>query len=340
MPPPISDDIRWSIVNLLQVDLHLTQAQIATEAGVSIATVERVQSNLSHYGQPTIPEWVKSSAGRPSTLSEDMGTFILDYIDGCPHALAQEVAAEVEFEFDTEVSAASIYRFLKKQSYTRKVAVRVAQEQNPLLREAWRLRMVSYHPRQLICIDESASNEKTGWRKYAWAPRGFSATYVGSIKRTVRWSILPALSYDGYIGTPLVVHGSITREILLEWLQNDVLPFCNPYSEEEPTERSVIVLDNASIHRGLEIRELCDAWGVKLEYLPPYSPDYNPIELTFNTLKSWIRRNFEKHSIFDSWEDFIYFALEQSGCSVAAPAYYEHAGMSAELYEGNGDFDD
>ena len=49
---------------------------------------------------------------------------------------------------------------------------------------------------------------------------------------------------------------------------------------------SVIVLDNASIHRSPRVRELCAIAGVQLEYLPPYSPDYNPIEKSFKQLKS------------------------------------------------------
>ena len=42
---------------------------------------------------------------------------------------------------------------------------------------------------------------------------------------------------------------------------------------------SVLVLDNASIHRGHRLRELCQEKGVRLEFLPPYSPDYNPVSI-------------------------------------------------------------
>jgi transposase len=65
-----------------------------------------------------------------------------------------------------------------------------------------------------------------------------------------------------------------------------MLPYCNPH----PTPNSVIVLDNASIHRSEHVRQLCKRAGVILEYLPSYSPDYNPIEKSFKQLKSWIKR--------------------------------------------------
>lgn len=147
------------------------------------------------------------------------------------------------------------------------------------------------------------------------------------------------MTVEGYLTDFLIVHGSITKAILVEWLERDVLPYCNPYNEEDPKERSVIVLDNASAHRSHEVREACARAGVKLLYLPPYSPDFNPIELTFNTLKAWIRRWFELSEGFDDWADFLQFTIEQSGCDKAAPAYYKNAYITEELYMGGGEWE-
>ncbi len=44
-----------------------------------------------------------------------------------------------------------------------------------------------------------------------------------------------------------------------------------------PGQYSVLVLDNASIHKDQQLRNLCDEKGIQLEFLPPYSPDYNPV---------------------------------------------------------------
>jgi hypothetical protein len=82
-------------------------------------------------------------------------------------------------------------------------------------------------------------------------------------------------------------------------------PQINPY----PGKRSVVVLDNCSIHHDAEIRELIvddcgmsyklqiihnltiGSTGAHLIYLPPYSPDFNPIEEAFSAMKAWLRRN-------------------------------------------------
>jgi transposase len=61
----------------------------------------------------------------------------------------------------------------------------------------------------------------------------------------------------------------------------------NPF----PGRNSVIVMDNATVHHGGRIGEICDAANVLLIYLPPYSPDHNPIEKVFSVVKSQLKRN-------------------------------------------------
>ena len=57
-------------------------------------------------------------------------------------------------------------------------------------------------------------------------------------------------------------------------------------------------MDNVKIYYNEELRNMCDRAGVLLEYLPPYSPDLNPIETLFVVLKAWIRRNMDLVEIF------------------------------------------
>jgi len=61
----------------------------------------------------------------------------------------------------------------------------------------------------------------------------------------------------------------------------------NPY----PGKNSVLVMDNAKIHHNEEMINVIKSVGCRVLFLPPYSPDFNPIELAFSTLKSWIKRN-------------------------------------------------
>jgi len=61
----------------------------------------------------------------------------------------------------------------------------------------------------------------------------------------------------------------------------------NPF----PGKNSVLVMDNAKIHHDEEMINLIERIGCRILFLPPYSPDYNPIELAFSTLKAWFKGN-------------------------------------------------
>ena len=134
-------------------------------------------------------------------------------------------------------------------------------------------------------------------RKYGWAPLGEMPGTMLELKRSERWSILPALTVKGYIDWT-IVQGFITKSLYLDFVRDRVLPHCNPYGSGK--ERSVLVMDNASIHKTPEMRELCERAGVRVEYLPPYSPDFNPIETSFAILKAWIRRKSDDATLWAS----------------------------------------
>jgi hypothetical protein len=119
-----------------------------------------------------------------------------------------------------------------------------AAQQNPMLRQLWMDKMAKWTAEQLIFIDESAANERTADRKYGWAPVGVTPREARPFGRSERWSLCPAYTIDGFI-TWEIVHGSFSAELFEDFIKNKVLPLCNPY----PLPRSVIIMDNAPIHR-------------------------------------------------------------------------------------------
>jgi len=124
-----------------------------------------------------------------------------------------------------------------------------AAQRNPELRAAWLRSIADWTAEQLIFIDESAANERTGDRKYGWAPLGVTPHEYRSFKRSERWSILPAYTADGFIAWD-IKHGSYTIESFNDFIEHNVLPLCNPF----PGPRSIIVMDNAPIHQ-VEVRQ-------------------------------------------------------------------------------------
>jgi len=93
---------------------------------------------------------------------------------------------------------------------------------------------------------------------------------------------------------------------------------------------SVLVVDNASIHKVTGIRELVEGHGACLIYLPSYSPDLNPIELTFSSIKAWLRANCARvNANIDSDNGSIYDVFWEAVYSVTsdkAKGRYSHCG--------------
>jgi transposase len=224
-------------------------------------------------------------------------------------------------EYDElEVSIGCIRYLLDREGWTRKATQRRALERCAPLREAWQGIQKTWDADQLVFLDESGANERTGDRKYGWSPAGLICAQSKPLKRSERWSILPALSIDGYLD--YIIHqGAITADIFVEFVEEMVLPHCSPY----PGPRSVLILDNASIHKDPRLQHLCDEAGVILKFLPPYSPDYNPIEATFGDLKAWIKRNYLLAEDFEDFGDFLHFAVNQA-CGTNVKGHFREAG--------------
>jgi transposase len=75
-----------------------------------------------------------------------------------------------------------------------------------------------------------------------------------------------------------------------------------------------------------ELQELCANASIAIEFLPPYCPEFNPIEHSFHDLKSWIRRNIAAAADFEDFGAFLRWAISQVGGAYAARSHFRHAG--------------
>jgi len=187
--------------------------------------------------------------------------------------------------------------------------------------------MSRWDAHRLVFMDESASNERIGDRKWGWAPLGVPPEVKRWLGKGERYSILPAYVLDGWL-EPLVVQGAITAVIFEWWLEFKILPLCNRW----PGDRDILIMDNCSIHKSERVRDMCDRKGVQLEYLPPYSPRFNPIEASFHDFKAHVRRHFRVYTQADylGFEDFLVWAVQQIGigpdAAKRACGHFRHAG--------------
>lgn len=101
--------------------------------------------------------------------------------------------------------------------------------------------------------------------------------------------MIAALGVDG-LRAPAVFDGPIDSPTFLAYVEQVLVPTLRP--------GDVIVLDNLAVHKQPDVRTAIEQAGASLRFLPPYSPDFNPIELAFAKLKAFLRaarpRNFEQ----------------------------------------------
>jgi transposase len=98
-------------------------------------------------------------------------------------------------------------------------------------------------------------------------------------------TLVAGLRLDG-IAAPFVLDGPINRDAFETYVARVLVPELRP--------GDIVVMDNLSSHKGPRVRELIEAAGARLLYLPPYSPDLNPIEKAFSKLKALLRKAAER----------------------------------------------
>jgi len=118
-------------------------------------------------------------------------------------------------------------------------------------------------------------------RLYARAPKGERAYAKVPRNRGKNTTLLASMSSEG-MGPCLAVEGSTTKAVFEAYVERVLAPSLRP--------GRVVVIDNLGAHRGERVRELIEARGCSLLYLPPYSPDFSPIEEAFSKLKALLRK--------------------------------------------------
>jgi transposase len=179
----------------------------------------------------------------------------------------------------------------------------------------------------MVFLDESLFNKITGWRLHAWAPIGQPGRYTGDRTRSVSWSFLAAYTTKGYLPSWQIKKGYYNHEAFLKWLTEELLPNCRP--------GNVIIINNCNTHIHPDVERAITSRECLIRYLPPYSPDFNPIELSFSVLKAYVRRRFR--DIWPTFEGtfgyFLAFCVIQSRCDRFAEAHFKHSDNGGYVFD-------
>lgn len=151
-------------------------------------------------------------------------------------------------------------------------------------RRDWFENQPDLDPERLVFIDETwtATNMARSHGRCARGERLRMAVPHGHRKTT---TLVAGLRLDGMVA-PMVLDGPINGDWFEAYVAHILLPTLRP--------GDVVIMDNFSSHKRASVREMIEAKGARLRFLPPYSPDFNPIEMAFSKLKALLRKAAER----------------------------------------------
>jgi transposase len=253
-----------------------------------------------------------------------------DHLLEKPGLYQDEMVVFLYDEFIILATISNVSRALKSIGWSKKTTRHVAQERNPELRDCYLHNLSEFRSYHLVYVDESGCDKRIGFRRTGWSPLGVAPVQVTAFHRDSRYNVLPAYTQDGILFYQ-VFQGTTDGDMFEDFVEQ-LLHHCRPY----PQPNSVIVMDNASFHHSDRIKQMCRDAGVILIYLPPYSPDLNPIEEFFAELKAFIKKQWHEYekSPYQDFTAFLEWCVSVvGGRGSSAKGHFRHAGVFIEEFK-------
>ncbi|MEE8445398.1 MAG: IS630 family transposase [Alphaproteobacteria bacterium] len=281
MARPYSLDLRERVVG--RVAAGRTVRAVAATFGVSVSSVVKWSQRYRATGSAA----AKPMGGRRPYALRGERDWLLGRLAQAPDITLRALVGELAGR-GIKVSYYAVWHFFQHEGITfKKKPLHAAEQDRPDVARR-RVRWKKYQGRvdaaRLVFIDETWAKTnmtrlhgrcRKGERLLAKAPHG-------------RWrtlTFLAALRHDR-IDAPCVLDGPINGQSFLAYVEQFLVPTLSP--------GDIVIMDNLGSHKGRPVRRAIRAAGAKLLFLPPYSPDLNPIEQVFAKLKTLLRKADER----------------------------------------------
>ena len=194
----------------------------------------------------------------------------------------------------------------------------LASERDEGARELWRWLSSRFDLRRLVFVDESGTHISMD-RLRSRAPRGERAYGKVPKNRGKNMTLIASMSLSG-MGESMCIEGATDAVAFETYVEHFLAPSL--------TEGQVVVMDNLGAHRPQKIRELIEARGAELVFVPSYSPDLNPIEQAFSKIKNILRK------LGARTHEALLGAMEEALSKVTpadAAGWFNHCGYQVEV---------
>jgi transposase len=262
----------------------------------------------------------RSNKGQSRSPLKRHEQWLLDLVRQKPDLTLEEIQRRLCAEREHKAGLGSVWRFFHRHNISFKKSVRAAEQDRPdvsAARAAWAQAQADLAPERLVFIDETGTSTNMA-RLRGRAPRG--ERLVGKIPHG-HWKTTTFVAglRASALTAPCVIDGPMNGNAFLAYIEQILGPSLKP--------GDIVVLDNLSAHKVPGVREVIAAAGARLLYLPPYSPDFNPIEQVFAKLKALLRKAAER-TVEDLWDRIaaLLGAFTPSECT----NYFRNAGYAPQ----------
>ena len=263
--------------------MHLKFESIARNLNIAASTAHRIYSLFERTG--SVDSQTSKECKR--VLGPANEVYVLGIILENPSMYLYEVSEEIRESLYISISPSSIYHLLKACGITRKKIRQVALQRCDALRGAYITQCLMFRPDMFVFVDESGSDRRSCIRKYGYALWGMTPTTHRLLHGGTRINAIAGIATSGLVALDLATI-SVTSEVFLDFAMGSLIPNMLPFNGTNP--RSIVVMDNTSVHHTHEVISLFQSVGILVLFLPPYSPDLNPIEETFRYIKGYLRK--------------------------------------------------
>ena len=285
MTRPYSMDLRERAI--ARVVAGESVRTVAAALSISAATVVRWSQRYRASGSPAPG---KVGGHKPRLLAGELRDWLLDRTktDFTLRGLVAELA-----ERGVKVDYVQVWRFVHAEGLSVKKSVLPAEQLRPKIarrREQWKKFQGRPDPRRLVFVDETWAKTNMAPLR-GWAPVGQRLHAKVPYGHWKTMTFIAALRCDR-IDAPFVFDQPINAASFTAWVEEHLCPTLMP--------GDIVVMDNLSSHKKPAVRAAIRARGARLLFLPPYSPDLNPIEQVFAKLKHLLRKAAER-SVETTW---------------------------------------
>ena len=253
--------------------MELTLQKVAANLCVDTSTVHRIVANFNRTGDVSKKKYF--SGNRYKKLSNPVQLTVLHLVLTKPDMYFWEIQKELKYMFSLDVSIASICKLLKASNFSRKKLQLVALQRDSIIRERYVLATSLFNLDMMVFIDESGCDRRDAIRKYGYGLRGMPVKSQKLLVRGQRISVIAAMTVDCILDLK-IIRGNVTGEIFLDFINTVLLQRLMTFNGYNPN--SVIIMDNCSVHHVHGVVKSLHQVGTLVQFLPPYSPDYNPID--------------------------------------------------------------